>query len=225
LISTSTFASGGNLRPAIRRQNAENNTAIFGRRQSGLTEVTSFVALPFITDDGIAAGLSQRQREFFQQPRCSLVDDDGDIPSFACPHPRFRKRYQRTVSLHSHRFTFLFRNNFKPHVNSPTLYSGDGRRWICPQFANTMSGLRVRTAEIGRVSAALICPSGKSAGRWWFALSSPPCKNISVFPKPKSGYMICHPPHLRGVSRSSRTRGWMRWTRQRRARNGSRGAR
>ena len=27
------------------------------------------------------------------------------------------------------------------------------------------------------------------------------------------------PPHLRGVSRSSRTRGWMRWTRQRRVRN------
>jgi hypothetical protein len=79
---------------------------------------------PFITDDGIAAGLSQRRREFFHQPRCMLVDDDGDIPSFACPHPRFRNRYQRTVSLHSHRFTFLFRNNFKPHVNSPTLYRG-----------------------------------------------------------------------------------------------------
>jgi hypothetical protein len=51
-------------------------------------------------------------------------------------------------------------------------------------------------------------------------LSSPFRKNISVFPKLKSGYMICHPVPQRGVSRSSRTREGMRWTRQRRRENG-----
>jgi hypothetical protein len=39
----------------------------------------------------------------------------------------------------------------------------DGRNW----------------AGIGRRD----CPTGKSAGRWWFALSSPIRKDISVFPK------------------------------------------
>src|SRR5258708_33495301 len=144
--------------------------------------------------DGIAAGLSRRQREFFDQPRCIVVDDDGDIPTFACPHPRLGNRDQRTVPLHSHRFTFLFRNNFKPHMISPTLNWGYGCRWICRQFARTMSRLRARMAEIGQVSAA-VCPTGKSAGRWRFALSSPICKNISVFPKSKSGYMIAIPSH------------------------------
>jgi hypothetical protein len=53
-------------------------------------------------------------------------------------------------------------------------------------------------AEIGQVSAAM-CLTGKSGGWWLFALSSPLCKNISVFPKYKSGYMICHPVPQRGV--------------------------
>src|ERR1700676_881902 len=47
-------------------------------------------------------------------------------------------------------------------------------------------------------------------------LSSPFCKNISVFQKCKPDYMICRPVPLRGGSRSSRTRGGMRWTRMRR---------
>jgi hypothetical protein len=51
-----------------------------------------------------------------------LIDDDGDIPTFACPHPRLGNRYQRTVSLHSYSFAFFFRDNFKPHVNPLTLY-------------------------------------------------------------------------------------------------------
>jgi hypothetical protein len=34
------------------------------------------------------------------------------------------------------------------------------------------------------------------------ALSSPSSKNISVFQKCKSGYMICHPVPLRGALRN-----------------------
>jgi hypothetical protein len=48
------------------------------------------------------------------------------------------------------------------------------------------------------------CPTGKSA--IW--LSSPICKNISLHPSGKSSLQIrAIPPHQRGVSRSSRTRG------------------
>ena len=48
-------------------------------------------------------------------------------------------------------------------------------------------------------------------------LSSPRAKNISLFPKSKISRMFATvPPHQRGVSRSSRTWGGMRWTRSRR---------
>ncbi len=43
-------------------------------------------------------------------------------------------------------------------------------------------------------------PTGKGRCRDLLALSSPLCKNISVFPKRKSLYMICHPVPVRGAS-------------------------
>src|ERR1700730_10574139 len=53
-------------------------------------------------------------------------------------------------------------------------------------------------------SAPVICPSGVVA----IFLSSPFCKNISLHPSGKSSLQIrAVPPHYRGVSRSSRTRG------------------
>ena len=55
------------------------------------------------------------------------------------------------------------------------------------------------------------------------ALSSPFRRNISVFQKLKPDYMSSHPVPHRGALRTSRTRGGMRWTRQRRARKGSQG--
>ncbi len=73
----------------------------------------------------------------------------------------------------------------------------------------TASGTREELAL-----AAVICPSGSF-------VSSPLCKNISLHPSGKSSLQIrAIPPHQRGVSRSSRTRGGMRWTRQRFARDG-----
>ena len=42
-------------------------------------------------------------------------------------------------------------------------------------------------------------PTGKSLADFQNPLSSPLCKNISVFPKRKSGYMICHPVPQRGA--------------------------
>jgi hypothetical protein len=42
-------------------------------------------------------------------------------------------------------------------------------------------------------------PAGKSVAASTIGESSPPCKNISVFPKCKSVYMICHPVLLRGA--------------------------
>ena len=63
----------------------------------------------------------------------------------------------------------------------------------------------------------MICPTGAGSK----ILSSPLCKNISLHPSGKSSLQIrAIPPHNRGVSRSSRTRDGMRWTRQRFARNG-----
>jgi hypothetical protein len=62
----------------------------------------------------------------------------------------------------------------------------------------------------------VICPSGCFLNR----VSIPLCKNISLHPSGKSSLQIrAIPPHNRGVSRSSRTRGGVRWTRQRQARN------
>jgi hypothetical protein len=44
-----------------------------------------------------------------------------------------------------------------------------------------------------------ICPTGKSANNSVNRLSSPIRKNISVFPKPKSDYVIRRPVPQRGV--------------------------
>jgi hypothetical protein len=58
----------------------------------------------------------------------------------------------------------------------------------------------------------VICPSGAFS----ILLSSPLCKNISLHPSGKSSLQVrAIPPHQRGVSRSSRTRDGVRWTRQR----------
>jgi hypothetical protein len=79
----------------------------------------------------------------------------------------------------------------------------------------------VRETPQGLVGmGAVICPSGVMLKR----LSIPLCKNISLHPSGKSSLQIrAIPPHKRGVSRSSRTRGGVRWTRQRQARNVTQG--
>jgi hypothetical protein len=69
----------------------------------------------------------------------------------------------------------------------------------------------------GYATTSLICPTGCLAN----FVSSGCGKNISLHPSGKSSLQIrAIPPHQRGVSRSSRTRGGMRWTRQRFARDG-----
>jgi hypothetical protein len=58
------------------------------------------------------------------------------------------------------------------------------------------AGHDIRTAE------SMICrTTGKTPDQIadLLCLSSPHCKNISVFPKCKSVYMICHPVLLRGA--------------------------
>ena len=57
------------------------------------------------------------------------------------------------------------------------------------------------------------------AGSIRFHLSSPICKNIPVPADPNQKYIPRRLVPQRGVSRSSRTRGGMRWTRQRWARD------
>ena len=63
--------------------------------------------------------------------------------------------------------------------------------------------------------AVLICPTGKSVN----CLSSPICKNILVFARPKSNLYPSTSRPTEGRWPSSRTRGGMRWTRQRFARH------
>src|ERR1700676_4296768 len=79
----------------------------------------------------------------------------------------------------------------------------------------------VRETPQGLVGmGAGICPSGCFLNR----VSTPLCKNISLHPSGKSSLQLrAIPPHKRGVSRSSRTRGGMRWTRQRFAHDGTEG--
>ena len=65
--------------------------------------------------------------------------------------------------------------------------------------------------------AAMTIPARKAgaigaASPWDSGVSSPPGKNISVFPKRKSALYPRRPVPKRGGSRSSRTRGGMRWT-------------
>src|SRR6266436_1600131 len=65
----------------------------------------------------------------------------------------------------------------------------------------TASGTR---EEIALRGCLVICPSGGLLT----GVSSPFCKNISLHPSGKSSLQIrAIPPHQRGVSRSSRTRG------------------
>ena len=65
----------------------------------------------------------------------------------------------------------------------------------------------------------VICPSGCFLTGLSSLISDFP-KNISVPTYPKSHLELSPSTPQRGVSRSSRTRGWMRWTRQRFARDG-----
>ena len=75
------------------------------------------------------------------------------------------------------------------------------------------SNFRARVEWLG----LLICPTGCPA----ILMSSPICKNISLHPSGKSSLQIrAIPSHTRGVSRSSRTRDGVRWTRQRLACDG-----
>ena len=68
-----------------------------------------------------------------------------------------------------------------------------------------------------RRRASLICPTGKSLN----CLSSPLCKNISLPTAPKSVHCARRLVPKRGGSRSSRTRGGMRWTLMARLTNGA----
>jgi len=83
-------------------------------------------------------------------------------------------------------------------------------------------GHRVRdTSGICSRRRGVICPSGVLSTSVSTGVSTPFCKNISLHPSGKSSLQICAiPPHKRGVWPSSRTRGGMRWTRQRFACNG-----
>ena len=64
--------------------------------------------------------------------------------------------------------------------------------------------------------AEVICPTGKKSSH---AKTCPPLRaKIFLFsPDPNQMHIQAVPSRQRGVSRSSRTRGGMRWTRQRRA--------
>jgi hypothetical protein len=52
---------------------------------------------------------------------------------------------------------------------------------------------------------ALIPPAGQISSARFFPLSSPLYKNISVFQKSKSSYMICHPIPKEGRCATSST--------------------
>ena len=89
-----------------------------------------------------------------------------------------------------------------------------GRCYASPGARCTASGTREEIALRGRV---VICPSGGL----WTGVSSPICKNISVFTYPKSllELFASHPKRGAYHDRHER-RGGMRWTRQRLARDG-----
>ena len=92
-------------------------------------------------------------------------------------------------------------------------YSSSG----VPYSSVAASNFSPLAARVPSLYPPVICPSGVVA----IFLSIPLCKNISLHPSGKSSLQIrAVPPHYRGVSRSSRTRGGMRWTRQHFARDG-----
>src|ERR1700730_10952764 len=74
--------------------------------------------------------------------------------------------------------------------------------------------------EIALRGRVVICPSGGFLTGLSSLISDFP-KNISIFTPPKSPLeLLASRPTQRGVSRSSRTRDGVRWTRQRFARDG-----
>ncbi len=79
-------------------------------------------------------------------------------------------------------------------------------------------GPGVRRDDVGILRAivradGITCLTGKSAN----CCPAPFAKIFPFPPDPNQIYIDHVPPPQRGVSRSSRTRGGMRWTRQRRA--------
>jgi hypothetical protein len=86
--------------------------------------------------------------------------------------------------------------------------------------ADRAAGFLSRILAPTHLRTQLICPTGASA----IFVSSPFSKNISLHGLVETALLIRHPARQRGVSRSSRTCGGMRWTRRRRVRNrGSQG--
>jgi hypothetical protein len=86
---------------------------------------------------------------------------------------------------------------------------------VAPPFRGVYHRARIRAT---RWLLQVICPSGalSTACRVFFFGFS----EIFLFHLPQiNSRILAIPPHQRGVSRSSRTRGGVRWTRQRFARN------
>jgi hypothetical protein len=113
---------------------------------------------------------------------CGVSDPGSIVPLFCCMGPGSAEQRDRTM------------RSLSSGAHSRDLLASPGER--C-----TASGTR---AELALADGPVICPSGGlSTG-----VSSPLCKNISLHPSGKSSLQIrAIPPHKRGVSRSSRTRG------------------
>jgi hypothetical protein len=95
--------------------------------------------------------------------------------------------------------------NYGPYTTCYNRFVGRRRR-------ERLLTMRVASKPGG---AVLICPTGKSVN----CLSSPICKNILVFARPKSNLYPSTSRPTEGRWPSPRTRGGMRWTRQRFARH------
>jgi hypothetical protein len=110
------------------------------------------------------------------------------------------------------------RPSYYGHLPRPSQQSRDLRCSISPVGAFETCRRRSvlgNSCVAGHLTGLAISSSGKSTAATRFTCPAPFAKIFLFARTPNHFYIRCHPVPQRGGSRSSRTRGGMRWTRQR----------
>jgi hypothetical protein len=114
--------------------------------------------------------------------------------------------------------TMLNALRYYGHLPRPSQQSRDLRCSISPVGAFETCRRRSvlgNSCVAGHLTGLAISSSGKSTAATRFTCPAPFAKIFLFARTPNHFYIRCHPVPQRGGSRSSRTRGGMRWTRQR----------